>query len=87
MEQEHIEPLGQVEPLGVEAASLEAAASRQPQQQDDGLVAPAQAFQPKLTAKERASRRAESEQMAREKKLVQVQVRRRRSEKGGAWHV
>lgn len=43
--------------------------------EDDGLVAPAVSRQPRLTPKERAQRRAESEQMAREKKLVQVQVR------------
>ncbi|KAI8476824.1 MAG: hypothetical protein J3K34DRAFT_516108 [Monoraphidium minutum] len=37
------------------------------------LAAPAVSLQPPLTAKERAALRAESEQLARDKKLVQVQ--------------
>jgi hypothetical protein len=50
------------------------------------LVAPAVRLQPPLAAKDRTQRRTESEQLARDRNLVQVQVRLIWG-RGGAWEV
>jgi len=57
----------------VEDSSASGAAARK--EEPSVLVPPARRFQQALTPKERSERRTESEQLARDKKIVQVQVR------------